>query len=193
MNELHTPADFECAGPSRAELLQFERLLAELSVRFINLPAARVDDAISDAHSWPDELVERVGVVATIFGNALAHKRVREALDAAIDFEQTAFEVLAALLTSALNEQDRVIDLRARYESLTPRDREVFVLVAAGLLNKVIADRLGAAESTVKIHRGRVMEKMRAASSADLVRMAEHLGLLRTVVPEGPNSRHVAH
>lgn len=68
-------------------------------------------------------------------------------------------------------------DLQARYESLTPREREVFALVAAGLLNKLVADRLGAAEATVKIHRGRVMEKMGAGSVADLVRMSERLGL----------------
>jgi len=68
-------------------------------------------------------------------------------------------------------------ELQVRYRSLTPREREVFALVTAGLLNKVIADRLDAAETTIKIHRGRVMEKMRAASVADLVRMAEHLGL----------------
>jgi FixJ family two-component response regulator len=53
----------------------------------------------------------------------------------------------------------------------------VFALVAAGLLNKLVADRLGIAEKTVKSHRGRVMEKMGAASVADLVRMAERLGL----------------
>jgi len=70
-------------------------------------------------------------------------------------------------------------ELEARYGSLTPREREVLVLVAAGLLNKVIADRLGAAEKTVKIHRGRIMEKMRASSVADLVRMVERLGLER--------------
>jgi FixJ family two-component response regulator len=67
--------------------------------------------------------------------------------------------------------------LQARYDSLTRREREVLALVAAGLLNKVIADRLGAAEATVKIHRGRVMEKMGAASVADLVRMVERLRL----------------
>lgn len=67
--------------------------------------------------------------------------------------------------------------LAKRHRSLTPREREVFDLVAAGLLNKVIADRLGAAETTIKIHRGRVMEKMGARSVADLVRMAERLGV----------------
>ena len=66
---------------------------------------------------------------------------------------------------------------RAHYQALTPREREVFVLVAAGLLNKIVADRLHIAEKTVKVHRHRVMEKMGAASIADLVRMAEHLAL----------------
>jgi FixJ family two-component response regulator len=66
--------------------------------------------------------------------------------------------------------------LRARFESLTPRERDVFTLVAGGMLNKLVADRLGIAEKTVKIHRGRVMEKLAAGSVADLVRMAERLG-----------------
>ena len=70
-------------------------------------------------------------------------------------------------------------DLDARYQSLTPREREVFALVATGLLNKVIADRLGAAEATIKIHRGRVMDKMGATSIAHLVRLAESLELPR--------------
>ncbi|MGH8681005.1 MAG: response regulator transcription factor [Burkholderiales bacterium] len=75
-------------------------------------------------------------------------------------------------------------ELRAHYQALTPREREVFALVAAGLINKVVADRLGIAEKTVKIHRGRVMEKMGAASIADLVRMAEHLALRAAPAPE---------
>jgi FixJ family two-component response regulator/signal transduction histidine kinase len=74
-------------------------------------------------------------------------------------------------------------DLTARYQRLTPREREVFALVSAGMLNKLIADRLGAAETTIKIHRGRVMEKMNARSVADLVRMAERLGLQMKQVP----------
>jgi FixJ family two-component response regulator len=73
--------------------------------------------------------------------------------------------------------------LRSRYASLTAREREVFALVAAGLLNKVVADRLGIAEKTVKIHRGRVMEKLAASSVADLVRMAERIGAPRAPPP----------
>jgi FixJ family two-component response regulator/signal transduction histidine kinase len=95
----------------------------------------------------------------------------------------TKSELLAAVAEALARDRERDAArhergaLQARYDSLTPREREVFALVVAGLLNKVIADRLGAAEPTVKIHRGRVMEKMGADSVADLVRMAERLGL----------------
>jgi FixJ family two-component response regulator len=69
--------------------------------------------------------------------------------------------------------------LRARYDTLTPRERDVFALVAEGLLNKLVADRLGIAERTTKIHRARVMDKMGAHSLAELVRMADRLGAPR--------------
>ena len=65
----------------------------------------------------------------------------------------------------------------ARLERLTPREREVFALVAAGLLNKQVGFELGTTEKTIKVHRARVMEKMEATSLADLVRMAGQLGI----------------
>jgi FixJ family two-component response regulator len=60
---------------------------------------------------------------------------------------------------------------------LTPREREVMALVVQGLLNKQIATALGASEKTIKIHRGRVMEKMRVQSVADLVRVAQKIDM----------------
>jgi FixJ family two-component response regulator len=68
-------------------------------------------------------------------------------------------------------------DLHARYDSLTPRESEVMGIVITGLLNKQIAAELGTSEVTIKLHRARVMQKMRADSLADLVRMAEKLGI----------------
>jgi FixJ family two-component response regulator len=66
-------------------------------------------------------------------------------------------------------------DVRNRYETLTAREREVMELVVSGLLNKQIAVRLGTGEHTVKIHRGHVMEKMKADSLPALIRMADSL------------------
>jgi FixJ family two-component response regulator len=68
--------------------------------------------------------------------------------------------------------------LQARFESLTPREREVMALVVTGRMNKQIAAKLEVSEITVKVHRGQVMRKMRATSVAELVRMADRLGVL---------------
>jgi FixJ family two-component response regulator len=72
-----------------------------------------------------------------------------------------------------------VSSVRSRFESLTPRERDVLSLVASGLMNKQVAAELGLAEITIKIYRGQIMRKMGAKSLADLVRMTEALGIQR--------------
>ena len=78
-------------------------------------------------------------------------------------------------------------ELRDQYESLTPREQEVMQQVISGLLNKQIASELKITEDTVKFHRGHIMRKMRADSLADLVRMAENLGVLP--ISDSPKGR----
>ncbi|HMF23301.1 MAG TPA: response regulator transcription factor [Pseudolabrys sp.] len=73
-----------------------------------------------------------------------------------------------------------LLDLKAKYESLTPREKEVMAWVTGGLLNKQVAAEIGVTEITVKVHRGQVMRKMGAKSLAELVKMADILGVRRT-------------
>jgi FixJ family two-component response regulator len=103
----------------------------------------------------------------------------------AFDFLQKPFRdqelidrINGALKLDAQNREsvDRLADLKAREESLTPREREVLVLVVDGKANKVIAIDLGLSERTVEIHRANVMEKMGARSVAHLVKMHLMLG-----------------
>jgi FixJ family two-component response regulator len=107
----------------------------------------------------------------------------------AVDFltkpfrDQDMLDAVAAAIErdrSRRKDEQRLSDMRARFDGLTEREREVMGLVTAGLMNKQIAGELRLSEITVKIHRGHVMRKMAARSLADLVRMAEVLGVRRS-------------
>jgi len=74
-------------------------------------------------------------------------------------------------------EEQSNLDIRARFETLTPRERQIMALVTAGLMNKLVAAKIGISEMTVKIHRGHMMRKMGVKSLADLVLIAENLGI----------------
>jgi FixJ family two-component response regulator len=111
---------------------------------------------------------------------------VRAMKAGAVDFlakpfrDQDLLDAIHAALTA--DSERRVRDqarsgVTARYATLTPREREIMALAARGLMNKQIAGEVGTSEITVKIHRGNAMRKMEAKTFADLVRMAEALGL----------------
>jgi FixJ family two-component response regulator len=111
---------------------------------------------------------------------------VRAMKAGAVDFLAKPFrdqDLLDAIHTALAADQERrqrdqaINGLNARYATLTPREREIMALAARGLMNKQIAGEVGTSEITVKIHRGNAMRKMQAKTFADLVRMAEALGL----------------
>jgi FixJ family two-component response regulator len=114
---------------------------------------------------------------------------VRAMKAGAVEFLSKPFrdqDLLDAVQTALGRDRERrardkaVLELRARFETLTVREQEVIAFVTAGLMNKQIAAELGVSEVTIKLHRGNVMKKMSARSLADLVRMAEALGIRRT-------------
>jgi FixJ family two-component response regulator len=114
---------------------------------------------------------------------------VRAMKGGAVDFLSKPFrdqDMLDAVMVAIERDRKRreadkvVAQLQALHETLTPREREVFVLVSSGLLNKQVAAELGLAVITVKLHRGHIMRKMGAKSLVDLVRKAETLGIRRT-------------
>lgn len=113
---------------------------------------------------------------------------VRAMKAGAVDFLAKPFrdqDLLDAIHTALAADQERRLrdqasdGLTARYATLTPREREIMALAARGLMNKQIAGEVGTSEITVKIHRGNAMRKMQAKTFADLVRMAEALGLAK--------------
>jgi FixJ family two-component response regulator len=138
-----------------------------------------------DLQKWMIEVKLEIPIVfITGHGNIPASVQAIKA--GAVEFltkpfdEQQLFNAIAEAMAvdRGIREQRAEIrELRQRYDSLTPREQEVMVQVVSGLLNKQVASELDITEFTVKVHRGQVMRKMHADSLADLVRMAEKLGI----------------
>jgi len=124
--------------------------------------------------------------IVFITGHGDIPMSVRAMKAGAVDFLAKPFrdqDLLDAVTTAIQSDQKRrehenaMTDLRAHFSSLTPREREIMALVASGLMSKQIAAEVGLSEITVKVHRSHLMKKMGARSVADLVRMAEALGV----------------
>jgi FixJ family two-component response regulator len=124
--------------------------------------------------------------IVFITGHADVAMAVKALKAGAVDFltkpfrEQDLLDAVSSALDRACRQRDaqrRLSDLRTSFDALTPRERQVMQYVADGFMNREIALDLGLAEMTVKIHRGNMMRKMGARSLADLVRMADDLGV----------------
>ena len=169
---------------SAAELLQSQRPdAAGCLVLDVRLPGLSGFD-------FQSELTKASIRIPIIFmtGHGDIPMTVRAMKAGAADFltkpfrEQDMLDAVATAIerdTKRRKDEKIVSSLQVLFETLSPREREVLVLVAEGLMNKQVAARIGLAEITVKIHRSQVMKKMGARSLADLVRMVEILGIRR--------------
>jgi FixJ family two-component response regulator len=137
--------------------------------------------------------------VVFITGHGDIPTSVRAIKNGAIDFLAKPFDDvdLLAAVAQALSKsahdhavQDEIDSIKGRLDALTPREREVLGLVVTGMLNKQIADAIGTSEKTVKVHRGRVMEKMRVRSLAELVQISAQVGIhgTRSIYPGAVSS-----
>jgi FixJ family two-component response regulator len=179
-------------------LLQDAHLQAEVFGSPTELLASKLPDAASclvldirlkgaSGFAFQAELARANIDIPIIFmtGYADIAMAVRAMKAGAVDFltkpfrEQDLLDAVATAITldRMRREGEKVAsDMRARFETLSAREREVMALVTCGLMNKQVAAKTGLAEATVKIHRGQAMRKMGAKSITDLVKMAEILG-----------------
>ena len=169
------PRTFASAWPFLDQLNENVPSCLILDVGLPDLNGLDVQERLSARHDLP---------IIFITGQATVPMTVRAMKAGAAEFLTKPFddEALLTAVRRALEfsgmvqrEAAELDELRRRYDSLTRREREVMNLIVAGLLNKQVGLELGTSEVTVKAHRGRVMQKMRAASFADLVRISSRL------------------
>ena len=148
----------------------------------VNMPGLSGLDLQKALASSPHQLS-----IVFVTGHGDIQMGVRAMKDGAVDFLTKPYDdsdlldaINRAVAKDArdLGVEARVADMKERVKLLTPRETEVFALVVTGMLNKQIAGALGIGEKTVKVHRARVMEKMRAGSVAELVRLADRVGVV---------------
>ena len=150
----------------------------------------------ADGLQFQEELIETETSIPVILisGYGDIPMTVRAMKAGAVNFLPKPFDeeaLLAAVEEAVSRDRKRRLEarrdesVRLRYEALTPREREVMSLVTAGLMNKQVAWRLSLSEITVKIHRGNMMRKMQAKSLAELVRMADALGVRSAAAAQG--------
>ena len=150
-----------------------------LDVRMPGLTGLDLQEALAHAlHRTP---------IIFITGHGDVPMSVRAMKGGAVDFLTKPFDVESLLEAiqravaqdvRTLHDEAHTRHIRERVQTLTPRETEVFALVVTGMLNKQIAGELGIGEKTVKVHRARVMEKMHAGSVAELVRLADGVGVI---------------
>ena len=181
------------------------RLIKTAGIEVVSFSSARefledpirnqVDCAVTDVRmpgvdgfQLQEALGQTVPYLSVVFitGHGDIPMSVRAIRGGAVDFLEKPVDdeaLLEAVRRAAERSRDQKAlgtelgDLQRRYELLTPRERQVFRLVTAGLLNKQAGADLGTTERTIKVHRARVMFKMKAESLAELVRMADQLGV----------------
>jgi FixJ family two-component response regulator len=170
---------FESAGEFLARPPQEDPSCLILDVRMPGLTGLELQEALGIAG-------RRMSIVfvsghGDIVGSVKAMKRgAVDFLTKPVDSRELlgAIEQAVARARTSQREQAGAADVQERLKTLTAREAQVFALVVTGMLNKQVAADLGIVEKTVKVHRARVMEKMRAGSLAELVRLADRAGII---------------
>lgn len=188
LSSLISSAGFRVAVFSSAsEFLQFEKPDAPgcliLDLKLPGTSGLELQQQLADGDAPPIIFISGHGDISSsvramkhgateFLSKPFGDEELLQAIDSAISLDRTARE-----------KRSEIAELQRHYNLLTPREREVLPFVVAGFANKVTAADLGTSEITIGVHRGQIMRKMSAKSLAELVRMADKLGITRITDP----------